>query len=184
MNQIFQCFLTLRLGMEEFFFLLKKCAVIPADPQQPVGIYTAEFRHLGRHILQKIAIVTYDYGGEGCSFQQSFKPFDSGEVEVIRRLIEQQNIGRLNQRLHDGETLLPASRQCRRFCFEVFKSGPAQRLAKVRVMFRVNVRRTLDCPLDYRAHGFASFEVRVLLHTAEPQALSDCDVPAVGFFGS
>jgi hypothetical protein len=40
-------------------------------------------------------------------------------------------------------------------------------------MFRVNVRRTLDCPIDYQAHGFASFEARVLLDIEEPQALSN-----------
>ena len=75
--------------MEEFFFLFQEGAVIPADPQQPVGIYTAEFRHLGRHILQEIAIVTYYDTGKGCCIQQSFQPLNSGEVQMIRGLIEQ-----------------------------------------------------------------------------------------------
>src|SRR5258708_12652810 len=86
MNQIFQSFLALRLGMEEFFFLLQKRAVIPANPQQPIGIYAAEFRHLSGHILEKIAVMAYHYAGKGCFVQQSFEPLNSAETPSILTL--------------------------------------------------------------------------------------------------
>ena len=37
-NQVFQSFLTLRLSMEEFFFLFQERAVVPVHAQQTVGI--------------------------------------------------------------------------------------------------------------------------------------------------
>ena len=89
MDQIFQGFLALRLGMEEFFFLLQKRAVIAANAQQAIGIYAAEFRHFSSHILQEIAVVTYNHAGERCFFQQTFKPLNSSDVQVIGGLIEQ-----------------------------------------------------------------------------------------------
>jgi hypothetical protein len=109
MNQIFQSFLALRLCMEEFFFPFQERAVVSAAPQQAIWIDAVEFRRLGGHILQEVTIVADNHAGEGSFLQHSFKPLNSSEVQVIRGLVKQQYIRRLNQRLHDGKTFLPAA---------------------------------------------------------------------------
>ncbi len=77
--------------------------------QQTIGVYPVEFRHISCNIFEKVAVVAYDHAGKLRLPQQIFKPLNSSEVQMIRRLIKQQNIGRLNQRLHDRQALLPAS---------------------------------------------------------------------------
>ena len=102
-NQVFQSFLTFRLSVEEFFFLLQELAVAPVHSQQTFGVHAVKFGHVGGNIFEKVAVMAYDHAGKRRLLQQIFEPFNSGEVQMIRRLIEQQDIGRLNQRLHDRQ---------------------------------------------------------------------------------
>jgi hypothetical protein len=91
-NQVLQGLLPLRLGMEEFLFLLQKGAVIPVHAQQPVGIYPVEFCHIRHHILEKVAVMAYHHAGKRRLLEKIFKPLDSGEVQMIGGLIEQQDV--------------------------------------------------------------------------------------------
>ncbi len=132
MNQILQRFLPLRLRMQKFLFLLEKRAVAPLHPQQPVRIDPAEFRHLRGNIFQKIAIVTDHHTSESDLLQHFFEPLNAGEVQMIRRFIEQQNVRTLHQRLNNRQPLLPASGERGRFRVQVCKASSSQRLGKTR----------------------------------------------------
>ena len=152
MNQIFQRFLPLRLRVQEFFFLLQENTVAALHPQQSVGIYAAEFRHLGGDILQKIAIMADDHTGKASLLQQLFQPLDSRQIQMVCRFIEQKNIGPLHQRLHNGETLLPASGQSGGFRFEIYKTRASQRLGKPRAALRLGHCRGFQCTHDHRPY--------------------------------
>lgn len=78
---------------------------------------------------------------------------------MIRGLVKQQDIRRLDQRFHNGEPLLPSSRQCCRFGIQVFEARPAQGLGKMGAVFRIGIRRIAEGPIDYGAHAFARLEL-------------------------
>ncbi len=63
-DQVFQRFLPLRLGMQKFFLLLQERAVVSPHPKNAIGIHAAQLRHVGGNIFQKIAVVTHDHAGE------------------------------------------------------------------------------------------------------------------------
>src|ERR1041384_7486998 len=102
MNQILQSLLPLSLGMKKFFLLFQERAVTSLaggslaagslHAQQPLGIYSAEFRDFGGHVLQKIAVMAYDNTGKCRLVKQSFKPVDSSQIQMVGRFIQQQDV--------------------------------------------------------------------------------------------
>ncbi len=65
------------------------------------------------HAIEKIAVVRYDDQGPAVAFQPVFEPDDRVEVEVVGRLIEQQQVGPAHQRLREVEPHAPAAREAR-----------------------------------------------------------------------
>lgn len=84
-----------------------------------------------------------DDGGEGFRFEQAFEPFDSREVEVIGRLVEQEQIGMLDERFGDGEALLPASREGGGFSFKIIETRDAKGCAQALLPLRLVYARAL-----------------------------------------
>src|SRR5258706_5190736 len=109
MNQILERFLTLGLRLQEFFFLLQKVEVAAVNTQRTIGINAIELDHIGRDILQEVAVVAHDDAGKGSLLKQVFEPCDSGEIEMVGRLVEQEDVRMLHQGLDNRETLLPAA---------------------------------------------------------------------------
>src|SRR3981081_4006998 len=102
MNQVFERFLSLRLSMQEFFLLLQERAVVSMHAEDSVGIYTIEFGHLGRNIFEKVAVMTHDHTCEWRFIEHCLEPLDSGEIQMVGRFIEQQDIGSLHQRFDNS----------------------------------------------------------------------------------
>ena len=50
-----------------------------------------------------------DDAGERSVLQDGFKPLNSGEIEVVGRLVEQEEIRGLRQRGCDGEAFFPSA---------------------------------------------------------------------------
>src|SRR5258708_24339872 len=110
MNQILERFLTLGLRVQECFFLLQKVDVAAVNTQRTIGINAIKLDHIGRDILQEVAVVAHDDAGEGSLLKQVFEPGDSGEIEMVGGLVEQKDVGMLHQGLDTSQTLLPAAR--------------------------------------------------------------------------
>src|SRR5208337_223155 len=108
-NQILQRLLTPGLRVQEFFFLLQKLAVVAVDAEGAIGINAIELDHVGGDVFEKVAVVADDYAGECRSLQQIFEPGDSGKIEMVGGLVEQENVGMLHQGVDNGVTLLTAS---------------------------------------------------------------------------
>jgi hypothetical protein len=183
-DQIFQRFLPLRLRMQKFFLLLQEGAVVSPHSKNAIGIHPAQLRHVCGNILQKIAVVTYDHAGECGLPQQLFKPLDSLQVEMVGGFIQQQNIGRLNQRLDDRQPLLPASGKGRGFGVEVFKTGAAQGFRKARPSFGGVDGAPLHGVFSHRPHRRSGLKSGILLHITDAEPFSEGHFPAVRLFGA
>ncbi len=49
------------------------------------------------------------HAGERRILQDGFQPLDTGEIQVVGRFVEKQNVRLLDQRLGDGQSLAPAA---------------------------------------------------------------------------
>ena len=112
-NAIFERVLMLLLRVEMRFFGFEKCAVVPFHAQDAVGVDAIEFDHIGGDIFEEIAIVADHDAGERRVQKQRFEPLDSGEIEMVGGLVEQQNVRLLNERLGNRETFAPAAGKSR-----------------------------------------------------------------------
>ena len=75
--------------------------------------------------VQKIPVVGNDDQGATVTFEPVFKPQDGIQIEVVRRFIQQQQIGRAHQRLCQIQTHAPAAGKGRHAVLHVFH-GKAQ----------------------------------------------------------
>ena len=91
-HAIFERFLPLALRVEIFLFRFEERAVVSADAQKTILIHARKLDHFGRDIFEKVAIVADHHARERRVLQKRFKPVDSREVQMIGRLIEQQNV--------------------------------------------------------------------------------------------
>ena len=126
-DQIGQRVLTLALRVQIFFLGLQKFAVVSVDAQEAVFIGAIQLDDLVRDVFQEIAIMADHHVGEGGVAQQIFEPLNSGEIQMIGRLIEQQNIRLLDQRLDNRQALAPSAGERRGQNFGIFKTGAMQR---------------------------------------------------------
>jgi hypothetical protein len=61
------------------------------------------------HVVQKIAVVGDEHHGAAKVAQQTFEPGDRVQVQVVRRLIQQQHVRNRDQRLRQGDALFHAA---------------------------------------------------------------------------
>ena len=72
--------------------------------------------------VEKFAVVRDDEHGGGLAPQPGFEPDDRVEVEVVRRLVEQQQIGRAEQRPRQRQPVAPTARERRDRAVRVARS--------------------------------------------------------------
>ena len=70
---------------------------------------TGDFKRAVRHIIYKCTVVTHQDDGTRRLCQELLQPLDTLDVEVVRRLVEQQHIGFLQEDLCQFDTHTPAS---------------------------------------------------------------------------
>jgi hypothetical protein len=109
-DPVLQAVAVLGLGGAKLFALEQKLAIAAAHPEEPVRINAVDLGHVCCEVLEKVTIVAdYDTCEPGVH-QEPFEPHDRLDVEMIGRLIEQQNIGIEKQLARNRETLSPAAR--------------------------------------------------------------------------
>ncbi len=178
-HAIFQRFLPLRLRLQKFFLLLQKGAVVSVDAKNALRIKAVQLDHRGCGVFQKIAVVTDDDAGEPGALQQSFEPLDAGQIEMVRRLVQQQNVRLLRQGFGNHEAFAPATRERRGFHLEVVESHAAKRLGNPALPFRVRHAGRLQSALNGRADALARGKLRLLRNVAEAGKLADGYLTAV-----
>src|SRR5438876_6970587 len=114
MNAVRQRLLTFTLGVEILFFRLKKVGVIALHSKKPVFVDAGKFNEFGRDIVEQISIVANHDASEGRALQDRFKPFNAGKIQMVRRLVEKQDVGCLNRsEEHTSELQSPVHLVCR-----------------------------------------------------------------------
>ncbi len=121
-----------------------------------------------------------DNAGERGSGEERFQPFDSREIEMICRLIQQQNVRILHQGLGNREAFAPSSRECNRFGGEIFKTRSSERVAEATFPFALGNAAPLQRCKDDIAHRIACLELRFLRDVAETGALAHGNFAGVG----
>jgi len=89
---------------------------------------------------RKPAIVADDEKRRRLGREHLFEPEDAVEIEVIRRLVEKQSSGRIDERAGDGESLLPSTGE-RRGVTSGSAEAPIARASIEREPFRALHRR-------------------------------------------
>ena len=97
------------LRVEILFLGFQELAVVSIDAQESVFIGAVELDHVISDILEKVAVVADDYAGERSVLQQRLEPFNSGEIEMVGGLVQQQNIRLLDQRFGNCQALFPSA---------------------------------------------------------------------------
>ena len=118
--------------------LVKESGITAFHAQQARRVDPVELDNFRCDVLQKIAIVSDHDEGEFRGAEQPFKPCDAFQVEMIRRLIEEQNVGLGDESFSNSQAFEPAAAEAGGLSAHaggagsvVFrKAGAAQSLAK------------------------------------------------------
>ena len=158
-HEVRQGILPLSLRVQAFLLGFEERAVASVHAQKAVFVNSIELDDFARDIFQKIAVVADHHASERRILKHRFEPLDSGEIQVVGRLIEQKNVGLLHQRRADRQAFAPASRQCRRGSFKVRKARAAQRLGGPRRPLRFRNGHLLESVFDDRADRGAAARI-------------------------
>ena len=93
--------------------LLEVRAVAAAHVEDPLGERTVQLDEAPGDGLEKVAVVAHGHESLGLLLQALLQPEDPVDVEVVRGLVEEQELGLAHERAADGQPLLPAARQSR-----------------------------------------------------------------------
>jgi len=86
-----------------------------------------------REVLEEAAVVADEHERAARACERGFEPLDRRQVEVVRRLIQQQDIGRRRQHVRERSAAQLPAREPRR----VFIAGEADLLEQVARLVRV-----------------------------------------------
>ena len=141
--------LAARLGGQEFLALHQEVAVAAVDAQVPVGVRPAQFHHAVAGVLQEVAVVADEQEGERRVRQQPFQPQDAFDVEVVGRLVEQEDVGLADELPGDRQPLAPPAGERAGLLPEVGEPDAAEHVAGLRLLLvlvrvRVGQRRGDD----------------------------------------
>ena len=123
------------LTRELLVLLLQELAVAPADLEEPGSERAVQLDHAAGHRLEEVAVVAHGQEGLGLAAQQVLEPEDAVEVEVVRGLVQEQQLGLAAQLAGDGQALPPAAREEAGRLVPVLEAGLAHGQARARLGF-------------------------------------------------
>jgi hypothetical protein len=101
--------LVLRLVAQHLVALLEEVAVAPRRLEEAFRIAAVELQHAVGDVFQEPAVVAHHQIRQGLAAQQRLQPEDALHIQVVRGLVHEQDVGRLDQLAGDREALLPAA---------------------------------------------------------------------------
>ena len=100
---------------------------------------------------------------------------------MVRRLVQQQNIGLLHDAFDDREALAPSAGKRAGQCVERFKTGAIERLLGAIAALDFIHTNARESVFNHAAAGGIAGEFGDLLHVAQRRALADRDFSTAGF---
>ena len=104
------------LVVQDLFFLGLIGAEVARAGEQPAAV---EFDDARRHAVEETPVVGDEDDARRRADQELFQPLDGADVEVVGRLIEQEQVGRHRQRLREREALLLPAGECADACVRI-----------------------------------------------------------------
>ena len=166
-----QSLMLARLRADKLGLAIEKLAVIAFDPKQSAGIEPGQLDHIGSDVFEKVAVVADHHAREGRGFEKALEPQDAVEIEVIGRLVEQQNIGMAEQRAGDRQAPLPSAGERVGRGVGVFEAGLAERHRNLRIAIRAGGQRLLE----NLAHRQSGGKGDILRDVSEPRSFANRD---------
>jgi hypothetical protein len=157
-----------RLGGKQLVLLLEEAAVAPAHVEQALGKRAVQLDHARGHRLEEVAVVADGHEGLRLPRQQLLEPQDAVDVQVVRRLVEQQQLGLADEGARDGQTLQPATRERADRLRAVLEARLAERHRKAPVARRLGDARLVERFAQHPGHGRLGRESGILRHVADP----------------
>ncbi len=173
--------LPLGLGIEEGFFLFQERAVVAVDAQQPIRIGAVQLYRFRADVFQEVSVVADHDAGERCGIEQAFQPLDAAQIQMIGRLIQQQNIGLLHQRLGNRQPFAPATGKAGCVDGKIFKARSSKCFADASFPLGRRGVDALKRSFKNRAHRNSGRKFGLLRNVAHPRALAGCNLTAVWF---
>ena len=99
----------LRFGVEQLFLTPLVLRVVARKTRQPPAI---KLDYPRRHIVEKTPVVRHEQHAAAKIDKQLLQPFNAGNIEMVGRLVEQQQRGFCHQRPPQRNALLESARQC------------------------------------------------------------------------
>ena len=159
--------------------LLKKAAEGALHAQQAIGIDAVQFDHLAGRGFKKVAVVADGDGGERGRGEQLLQPFDSSQIEVVGRLVEQHHIGLNDHGFGDCQPLSPTAGECGGLDVEVGKAGSAGEFAEPPLAVGFPDVGAGQRGFQYLADGEAGSEARVLRDVRGAGTFAHCQFAGV-----
>ena len=99
------------LVLEELLALFEELAVGTVHAEDAAGEGVVELDDAVGGVFEEVAVVGDDEEAETGLREIVFQPFDAVDVEVVGGLVEQEQVGLLDQAAGDGEAFAPAAGQ-------------------------------------------------------------------------
>ncbi len=97
-----------------------------------IGVELAEFQleRLGDDAVEEVAVVAGDQDRAGVRLKERLEPLDAEQVEVVRRLVEQEQVVFEREQSRQGQPHRPAARE---------RGEPARRAFRRRIRGRARI---------------------------------------------
>ncbi len=115
LDAVSQALLGSLLPLDVSLSVFEEFGIVALYTQEAIRVNTVELDDLSSDVLQEVAVVGDDDQGKTGGAEQTFQPFDSVKIEVVRGLIEEKHLGISDKSFGDGKPLAPAAAQARGF---------------------------------------------------------------------
>ncbi len=175
--------LVVLLVLEHLVALDQEVAVGAVDGEDPLRIDAVELEHPARDVLEEVAVVGDHHERLRGFHQQLLELEDPFEVEMVGRLVEEQQVGLAGDLAGDRQALLPAAGEGadRELALAaIAEAEPAEGARGARLLL-VLLERLAGERLDHHLlGGRLGREAGVLLDVADPDPLAERELPVVG----
>ncbi len=176
-----QAFLLAALRLQVSLSLFEKTAEVAFHAEQALRIDAVELDDLAGRGFQKIAVVAHGDSRERRGGEQFLKPFNTSQVEMVRGLVEQQDIGLADQGFGNGQPLAPAARERCGLGVQAGESSAAGQLTQTAFALGLVDVGSDQGLLQHLADGKAGGETGVLGNIGGAGSFADCQFACIRF---
>ena len=170
----------------DFHIGLIALQLLPAVPGVIAGVsdrfFALDLNDRLSHTVGKETVMSHEYDRLLIVLQVFLKPFDSLDIQMVRGLVEQQNIGLSEQKADHRYLRLLSARELLKPLILVFLREAKARKQPVKLPF-LRLRAVAQAYLSYRAPGVCSGRLLQITDAKRPRGLHDRRGPLIVPFG-